>query len=79
MPYKDKRQLTTKEATAVLSIVQRIAKARYELDTAANELEAELGQGFEITVGSQDLDGENWRDITPADVIEWVASLDVEF
>lgn len=72
------RKLTIREATQVLTIVQRIAKARYELDTAANELEDALGQGFEVTSGSQDLDGGNWRLITVADVIEWIESLEIE-
>lgn len=68
--------ITDAQAAAVLPIVQRIAKAREELDTAANELEAELGQGFSVTSGSQDLD--DWRTLTAAAVAEWVSSLTEE-
>jgi hypothetical protein len=70
--------ITEAQATDVLTIVQRIAKARYDLDRAANEFESAVGHCFSITRGSEDLDGEDWQDITPADVMQWVESLDVE-
>jgi hypothetical protein len=78
MARYDTVTITEAQAIDVLSIVQRIAKARYELDCAANEFEAAVGHCFSITTGSEDLDGEDWRDITPADVMQWVESLKVE-
>lgn len=78
MARYDTVTITEAQAKDVLTIVQRIAKARYDLDRAANELEAALEHGFSITTGSEDLDGEHWESITPADVMQWVESLEVE-
>jgi len=42
-------KITREQAEQVRPIVQRIAKARCELEDAANELEAALGQYFSVT------------------------------
>jgi hypothetical protein len=67
-------KITLEQAEQVRPIVQRIAKARWELDDAANELEAALGQYFSVTRGSEFLDGE--EELTAERVQEWVEELE---
>jgi len=69
-------KITREQAEQVRSIVQRIAKARCELDDAANELEAALGQYFSVTRGSEFLDGQ--EELTAEMVQDWVEGLEEE-
>ena len=69
-------KITLEQVKQIRPIVQRIAKARWELDDAANELEAALGQYFSVTRGSEFLDGE--EELTAERVQEWVERLEEE-
>jgi hypothetical protein len=69
-------KITPEQAEQVRPIVHRIAKARWELDDAANELEAALSQYFSVTRGSESLDAE--QELTAERVQEWVEGLDEE-
>jgi hypothetical protein len=69
-------KITREQAEQVKPIVQRIANARWELDDAANELEAALGQYFSVTRGSEFLHAE--EELTGEMVQEWVEGLEEE-
>ena len=68
--------ITLEQAEQVRPIVQRLTKARAELDDAANELELALGCYFSVTKGTELLDAD--EELTAERVQEWVALLEEE-